>query len=96
MSKDMITRTVKGTLLTILCANTETGECCHEEVVFKGNVLDDEKAMKKLRKMFANSTIVPVQIVKKDEVFTRYGMPEEEFLKYAVEIPLLKRDTIEE
>ena len=90
MGKEMITRTVKGTILTLMALDTESGECVHVEEIVKGEVTDDNKAMKRIRKKYDGNTIQPVQIVKKEEVVKRYAMSEEDFLKNAVEIPLLK------
>ena len=87
MSRErMITRTINETVVGIMCLNVETASVEIKEYHITGEYTTDE-ALKKCKKLYETDELKLVHI---DTMVTKellYGMPEEEFMKYAVVLP---------
>lgn len=83
--KRMVTRTVKAVKVEALCLNTETAEPYNKEFVISGT--PDDKFIEKFCRAEDTATEKFVAVVSKTEFEELYGMPEDEFLKYAVVLP---------
>lgn len=82
-----VTRTIITTKANVLCLNIETGEPCNEIVVLPRTYKDEKSLMKKVTELFTDSSVKPVHVVDKEEIETLYGMPEQDFIKYAKPLP---------
>lgn len=84
----MVTRTITTTKAVVLCLNIETGEPCNEVITLPRTYKDEKSLMKKITETFGEETTVkPVHVVSKEEIETLYGMSEQNFIKYAKELP---------
>lgn len=90
----MVTRTIESTVATVLCLNVQTCEPCNLTVEVAGTFKDEEKLMRAIKEAHESDTIKFVQIVENHTKQRLYGMTEEDFLTYAVEMP--PRKTAEE
>lgn len=86
----MITRTVVGTKVTVLCLNTETAEPFNDSVIISGKA-DDKTALKAAKKILDTDTVSVCKVVDLESVEKRYGMSEQDFIAHAVELPLLPK-----
>lgn len=84
----MVTRTVRGTLVTVMVVNTESAEVRNETFVIP-KVYKKEKALKeaiqKHLELFCKKDKL-VDICDKKTIDTLKGMTDEEFDRYAVEL----------
>ena len=85
--KPMVTRTIVTTEVNVLCLNLETAEPFNVDVTLPRTYKDDVKLMKKVSDIVNTDTVKAVHVVHKREVENLYGMPEEEFVKYAHILP---------
>ena len=83
----MVTRTVITTKVNVMCLDVELGEPCNKVVTVARTYKDDEALMKKVRPLLETETLKAVHIVDKEEIETLYGMPEQDFIKYAKVLP---------
>lgn len=88
----MITRTIKTTNATVNVFATETNELFTNEYVVPTD--DMEKAMKWLRKNRETDDFRIVNIIKFNETEKLYGIDEDDFMKYAVELDPTTRKPI--
>ncbi len=84
MRKVMITRTVTTTIAIIICADTGKMEMIEKEVRLTGTFKTEKDIIKAIEPE-ANEKIIAVKSVKTED--TLYGMPEADFVKYAVVLP---------
>lgn len=82
----MVTRTVKGTLITALCLDLETAEPQNVVTQIIPRIKDSNKEIAALRKKLDSDTFKFVAVVDREDTAEIYGMPEEEFLAHAVKI----------
>ena len=82
-----VTRTIITTECNVMCLNILTGEPFNETVVLPRTYKDDKKLLKKVQEVIDNDEQKAVHIVDKKEVETLYGMPEQDFIKYATVLP---------
>lgn len=82
----MVTRTVSQTTYTVMCLDTTTAEVSKRDFALGGN-LDNNAALKLLRKREETDNLKLVAIVatRNDEIL--YGMPEADFIRYAKVLP---------
>ena len=83
----MVTRTILSTEVKAVTANLS--ENVLEEVTYNipGKITNKDKAMKILRKQYTTSSRIPTSVVELTICKKFYGMPEETFIDYAVELP---------
>lgn len=86
--KRMVTRTIKGENLTVLCVRTDTRETFETSVILTEKFANDSKKMAHIASLFEETAIgvKPVAILNSEPIVTRYGMLEEKFIKCAEEI----------
>lgn len=93
--RSIITRTVKGTEVTVLGMNTETAEPENVTYVIPGNyekvvdekaVFDTKKLLKVVKASYDTETFANVKIVDCKNVDKIYGMWEEDFIANAFEL----------
>ena len=93
--RSIITRTVKGTEVTVLGINTETAEPENATYVIPGNyekvvdekaVFDTKKLLKVVKEAYDTETFANVKIVHCKTGDKIYGMWEEDFIANAFEL----------
>lgn len=85
--KRMVTRTVTGTRVNVLCLDTVKCEPFNKEVIITGTGLDDKKLLKEVKKVVDTDEITAVKIVDTESVETLYGMDEQKFIELAEVLP---------
>lgn len=95
--KRMVTRTVKGESLRVLCVDTVTRETTERTVIVTEKFNNDSKKLVHIATMFdaTMKTVKPVAIIESTPVSKRYGMPEELFIELATETPTNDEDNDE-
>ena len=83
----MVTRTITSTTYKVMSVNTETCEVSILPYATSEDFLDDEKALKFLRKKYETDTVKLVKIESIETTEQLYGMTELEFLQYAKLLP---------
>lgn len=87
MSKNMVTRTILTTEVSVLCLNLIKSEPFNMDVSLPRTYKDEKSMMKKLSALIDNDERKAVHIVRTEVKETLYGMPEEEFLIAAEVLP---------
>lgn len=85
MARNMVTRTVHGTEVTVKVVETETEQIVQETVFLNKKYDNDEKLKKAVTKALAVGKIL-VSIVESKDVEKCYGIPSDKFMELAVEI----------
>ena len=80
MRKPMVTRTIISTSVKALCVNPQTADTFEQDFILSGKILEKDKALKKVSKLYNtdNCTIVAIRELK--EVNELYGMNEADFI----------------
>lgn len=90
MRKRLVTRTVKGLSVTVLCVNKETRETSERTFVVTEKYKSEEKLLNAINANYlANELSGPLWaagVIKTEETSKRYGMPESKFIQLAAEI----------
>ena len=90
----MVTRTVKGTEVTVKVVDAATEQIVQETVIL-GKSFDDEAKLKKaVAKAIPDGKIL-VSIVSSERVDKCYGVPTAKFMELAVELDPEKRTALE-
>lgn len=83
--KRMVTRTIKYTAYTVLCANTEEAEFFNNTFELPGAEMVPEKALKKIAKTYdIPESVNLLRIVDVHERTEHRGMTEVDFIKHSV------------
>lgn len=85
-----VTRTFSVTNATVLCLNCTTAEPFNETVKLSGVFEDEKQILKAAKKLLESDEISVAKVVDVSVENHLYAMPEQVFLKYAVELPLRK------
>ena len=91
--KVMVTRTIKSTLVHVLCLDISTAEPFNEDFTLPGAMVDSEgklkekAALKIIAEMCSNSTVKPVAVLDYEVVEKLYGMDEATFIANSVVLP---------
>ena len=93
--KVMVTRTIKSTLVNVLCLDISTAEPCNKDFTLPGTMVDSEGKLKEKAVLkiiaemcsFLNSTLKPVAVVHYEVVEKLYGMDEATFIANSVVLP---------
>lgn len=91
----MVTRTVNLTIYNCLCMNTVLCEPFNKEVTTGRNFKTDKKRDEFLREQINTETEKFVSVVDVATNAVLYGMPEDDFIKNAVELPAREVKDIE-
>ena len=86
MRTRMVTRTIKESFVKTMVANTEKGEVEYTTVKVYGTYTDKKQLEKIVKKAVETEAIKFACIVNIQVYESIYGMPEEEFMKYATPI----------
>ena len=92
--KVMVTRTIKSTVVYVLCLDICTAEPCNKDFTLPGNMVDSEgklkekAAMKIIAEMCSNSPVKPVAVTDYEVIEKLYGMDEATFIANSVVLPL--------
>lgn len=87
MSKNMVTRTILTTEVSVLCLDLIKSEPFNKEVTLPRTYKDEKAMMKKVSALIDNDECKAVHIVHSQVVETLYGMPEEDFIAAAQILP---------
>lgn len=91
--KVMVTRTIKSTMVNVLCLDISTAEPCNKYFYLPGAMVDSEgklkekAAMKIIGEMSENCTEKPVSVVGYEVIEKLYGMDEATFIANSVVLP---------
>lgn len=83
----MVTRTITSTTYKVMSVNTETCEISILPYATSEEFIDDEKALKFLRKKYETDNLKLVKIESIETTEQLYGMTEVEFMQYAKLLP---------
>lgn len=83
----MVTRTVTYTVATVLCLNTETAEPYNDTISLSGTFKDEKSILKQCKKLLENDTVSVAKVVDVRVAEKLFGMPEQEFISHAKELP---------
>lgn len=81
----MVTRTITTTKLEVMVVDITRGETATEVVEVAGKI-EGDKALKVAKKKLETEAVKVVAIVGSDLIEKLYGIPEDDFIKYAVEL----------
>lgn len=95
MRKQMVTRTIISTSITALCVNPQTAETFEQEFTVIGKIVDKDKALKRVSKLYNTDDCTIVAIRELKEVNELYGMNEADFIKEAKILDPATRKEIE-
>lgn len=87
MSKNMVTRTILTTEVSVLCLDLIKSEPFNKEITLPRTYKDEKAMMKKVSALIDNDEQKAVHIVHSHVVETLYGMPEEDFIAAAEILP---------
>ena len=85
--KRMVTRTIKTTVVDVLCLNIESAEPFNQTIILTGTYKDNKALMKAVSKRIDNDEVKAVHVVDKEEKETLYGMDENDFIEQATVLP---------
>ena len=99
MKKDMITRTLVTTAVTVLGVNGITAETSNETLVFPGVIKDNDKALAMFKKASGKNGVLqdfhPVVVVSMEKREQLLGITVEDFMAHAVPVERPKSQTKE-
>ena len=95
MRKPMVTRTIISTSVTALCVNPQTAETFEQEFTLSGKILEKDKALNKVSKLYNTEDCTIVAIRELKEFNELYGMDEADFIKGAKILDPATRKVIE-
>ena len=85
-SKNMITRTIVGTEVTLLALDTVSAEPQNVTYVLSGKFKDSKALLKAVQRKFDTDTLKHVSVVSTSAVNQLYGMDESDFIAHAVKL----------
>lgn len=83
----MVTRTIKGTHVNVMCLNVVEGEPFNQTVDFPLVFKDEAKMLKACKAKIDTDEVKAVHIVASEIFETLYGLTEAEFLERATVLP---------
>lgn len=90
MKKDMITRTLVSTAVTVLGVNGVSAETSNETIVFPGVIKDNEKALAMFKKAAEKNGVLqdfhPAVVVSMEKREQLLGITVEDFMAHAVPV----------
>ena len=85
-SKNMVTRTVVGTEVTLLAFDTVSAEPQNVTYTLSGKFKDSKALLKAVQRKFDTDTLKHVSVVSTSAVNQLYGMDESDFIAHAVKL----------
>lgn len=95
MRTPMVTRTITTTKATILCLDINEQKPCDIEVVLPRTYKTDADVLAKAKAKIETESLKAVCVKATEKVETLYGMSEDDFIKYAAELPARVKVEIE-
>lgn len=95
MRKPMVTRTIISSSIKALCVNPQTADTFEQDFILTGKILEKDKALKKVSKLYNTSECTIVAIRELKEVNELYGMDEADFIAGAKILDPATRKVIE-
>lgn len=87
MSKNMVTRTILTTEVSVLCLDLIKSEPFNKEVTLPRTYKDEKAMMRKVSALIDNDECKAVHIVRSEVKETLYGMDEDAFIAAAQILP---------
>lgn len=85
-SKNMVTRTIVGTEVTLLAVDTVSEEPQNVTYTLSGKFKDSKALLKAVQRNFDTDTLKHVSVVSTSAVNQLYGMDESDFIAHAVKL----------
>ena len=85
-SKNMVTRTIVGTEVTLLALDTVSCEPQNVTYTLSGKFKDSKALLKAVQRKFDTDTLKHVSVVSTSAVNQLYGMDESDFIAHAVKL----------
>lgn len=85
-SKNMVTRTIVGTEVTLLALDTVSAEPQNVTYTLSGKFKDSKALLKAVQRKFDTDTLKHVSVVSTSAVNQLYGMDESDFIANAVKL----------
>ena len=85
-SKNMVTRTIVGTEVTLLALDTVSAEPQNVTYTLSGKFKDSKALLKAVQRKFDTDTLKHVSVVSTSAVNQLYGMDESDFIAHAVKL----------
>lgn len=95
MRRDLITRTVTATKVTVKVINPATDEITTKDVVLGKAIEDSDKIAKLVKKQLKDSTDVFVGVVATEKLEKLYGITVEDFIAHSIELDPTTREEIQ-
>lgn len=93
MRKPMVTRTIISTSVKTLCVNPQTADTFERDFILSGRILEKDKALKKVSKLYNTDNCTIVAVRELEEVNELYGMDEADFIAGArILDPITRRE----
>lgn len=86
MRKRLVTRTVKGLSVTVLCVNKETRETSERTFVVTEKYKSEEKMLSAINANYLSAPFWAAGVIKQEPTAKRYGMAESDFIQHAFEM----------
>lgn len=83
----MVTRTILSTEVKAVVANLQENVLEELTYIIPGKITNKDKALNILKKVRTTSVRIPTMVNELTLCEKLYGMPEETFIEYAVELP---------
>lgn len=94
MRRDLITRTISGTEVTVKVAHPETDEISRKVVTLNKVVEDKEKAKKLVLKELDPATEVLIVVENLNKIDKLFGITVSDFMAHAIELDPATRDEL--
>lgn len=82
-----VTRTIKTTVVNVLCLNIMNGEPYNEQVTLPRTYKDEKAMLKEVEKLINNDEKKAVHVIESTVEEKLYGMSEQKFIENAEELP---------
>ena len=92
MRRDLITRTISGTKVTVKVINSNTDEISTKEILFS-KVVKEKDQPKEAAKQLAEDEVL-VSIVASEQIDKLYGIAPTDFMAHAIELDPATREAI--
>lgn len=84
--KNMITRTVIGTEVTVLAIDVQSAEPQNKTYVLSGSFKDETKLLNAVKRIYDTDTLKNVSVVSAHGLNQLYGMYESDFVEHAMKL----------
>lgn len=85
--KQMVTRTMRTTVATLLCLDTVNAEPFNKTVTLSGTFKDKKSIIKEAKKILEDDVVSVAKLVDVVVEEKLYAMPEQDFIDHAIVLP---------